>query len=115
MAGTLVQILISLHDEMYPFTQWHTSLLAMAAILIAFIGNTLGSRVLHLWQNVVFVVHVIVFICCVVPIWVNAPRATNSQVWSEFTWSGGWQTTGLAVMVGQQVGIFTQIGVDTVS
>lgn len=115
LVGTIIQILISLYDELYAFPQWHTTLLAMMAVIIAFVGNTYGSKWLHLWQNVVFALHILVYLAFIIPIWVNAPRASSSTVWSEFTFSGGWPNPGLAALVGQQTGIFTQIGVDTVS
>ncbi|KAK2766787.1 hypothetical protein FQN54_006101 [Arachnomyces sp. PD_36] len=113
LVGTIIQIIISLYDDLYTFPQWHTTLLAMAAVGIAFVGNTFGSKYLHLWQNVVFTVHILAYLGFLIPIWVNAPRASSSQVWSEFTFSGGWPNAGLAVLVGQQTGIFAQIGVDT--
>jgi choline transport protein len=106
LAGSLVQILISLYDEAYTWPQWHTTLLAIAATVLAFFANTYGAKWLHLWQNTVFTIHILAYIAFITPIWVNAPRATHSQVWSQFTWNGGWPTTGLAAMVGQQVGIF---------
>jgi choline transport protein len=114
LVGTIIQILISLHDPLYAFPQWHTTLLAMMAVCIAYIGNVYGAKVLHLWQNAVFALHILVYLAFIIPIWVNAPRASSSQVWTEFTFSGGWPSAGLAVLVGQQTGIFTQIGVDTV-
>ena len=114
LVGNIVQIIISLHHPLYAFTQWHTTLLAMMAVCIAYIGNVWGAKFLHLWQNVVFVLHILVYLAFIIPIWVNAPRASSSQVWTEFTFSGGWPSIGLAALVGQQTGIFTQIGVDTV-
>jgi choline transport protein len=86
----------------------------MMAVCIAYAGNTLGAKWLHLWQNVVFTLHIMVYLGFIIPIWVNAPRASSSVVWSDFTFSGGWPNAGLAVLVGQQTAIFTQIGVDTV-
>ncbi|KAK2871600.1 hypothetical protein FQN49_003016 [Arthroderma sp. PD_2] len=113
LAATIIQILISLHDAEYTFPQWHTTLLAMMAVVIAFVGNTFGSKILHMWQNAVFSLHVLVYLGFIIPIWVNAPRATSSQVWTGFEFKGGWPAAGLAVFVGQQTATFTQIGVDT--
>lgn len=115
LVGTIIQILISLHDVNYTFPQWHTTLLAIAAVGIAYVGNVYGHKYLHLWQNTVFALHVLVYFAFLIPIWVNAPRASSKQVWTDFTFSGGWHSAGLSVLVGQQTGIFTQIGIDTVS
>ncbi|KAM5434525.1 hypothetical protein McanMca71_006219 [Microsporum canis] len=113
LAATIIQILISLHDVEYAIPQWHTTLLAMMAVLVAFVGNVFGARILHMWQNAVFGLHLLVYLGFIIPIWVNAPRASSSQVWTGFTFVGGWPNAGLAVLVGQQTAIFTQIGVDT--
>lgn len=83
------------------------------AVCIAYVGNTFGAKYMHLWQNVVFTIHILVYLGFLIPIWVNAPRASSSQVWSEFTFAGGWSSAGLAVLVGQQTATFTQLGVDT--
>lgn len=115
LVGTIIQILISLWNEAYTFPQWHTTLLAMMAVCVTYIGNTYGANFLHLWQNVVFALHILVYFAFTIPIWVNAPRASSNIVWSEFTFSGGWPSAGLAALIGQQTGIFTQVGVDTVS
>jgi choline transport protein len=74
-----------------------------------------GSRILPYWQNAVFVVHVLAYFAYIVPIWVNAPAATHSQVWLEFSNEGGWSSLGLSVLVGQLTGISQQVGLDTVS
>ncbi|EFQ97712.1 hypothetical protein MGYG_00752 [Nannizzia gypsea CBS 118893] len=113
LVATIIQVLISLHNEQYTFPQWHATLLAMMAVVVALLGNTFGARVLHMWQNAVFGLHILVYLGFIIPIWVNAPRASSSQVWTEFEFNGGWPSAGLAVLVGQQTSIFTQIGVDT--
>jgi choline transport protein len=114
LVGTIIQIIISLHNVDYTFPQWQTTLLVIGAVCIAYTGNVYGHKVLHLWQNVVFALHILVFLAFIIPIWVNAPQASSKQVWTEFTFSGGWPNAGLAVLIGQQTGIFSQIGLDTV-
>src|ERR1700753_637894 len=100
LVGTLIQSIISINDPNYAFPAWHATLLVIAAVAIAFCGNVLGHKVLHMWQNVVFVIHVLAYFAFIIPIWVNAPKASTKQVWTEFTNSGGWPSTGLAVLVG---------------
>jgi len=51
----------------------------------------------------------------IIPIWVNAPTATHSQVWTEFSSEGGWSSLPLSVLIGQLTGISQQVGLDTVS
>ena len=115
LVGTLIQSIISINNPDYLFPSWHATLLVIGAVCIAFCGNVFGYKILHMWQNAVFVIHVMAYLGFIIPIWTNAPRATHSQVWSEFTNSGGWPSTSLAVLVGQLSGIYTQLGIDTVS
>ena len=111
--GTIIQSLISFRDETYAFPKWHATLLVIAAVCIAFCGNVFGYKVLHLWQNIAFVVHIIAYFAFIIPIWVNAPVATHREVWADFTNYGGWYSPGFAVLVGQLSGIYTQLGLDT--
>lgn len=81
---------------------------------VSFVVNVYGVNVIHRWQNAVFSLHIMVSLAFIIPIWVNAPSATSTQVWTEFDFSGGWPNPSLAMFVGQQSGIFSQIGIDTV-
>lgn len=54
------------------------------------------------------------YVAFIVPIWVNAPKASAKQVFASFENRGGWSTLGLGVLAGQLSGIYTQVGVDTV-
>src|SRR6266480_4845910 len=114
LVGTLVQSIISIHDPSYAFPPWQATLLVIGAVGIAYIGNVFGSKILPYWQNTVFAIHVMAYFAFIIPIWVNAPRASSRQVWTEFSNSGGWPNLGLSVMIGQLSGIYTQVGIDTV-
>ena len=106
--------MILINDETYAFPSWHGTLLAFAAMLVAFLGNVYGSKALPSWQNAVFTIHIIGYFGYIVPVWVKAPKASHTQVWSDFQNEGGWSSMGLAVLVGQLAGISQFIGVDTV-
>jgi hypothetical protein len=114
LVGTLVQSIISIHHSSYAFPPWQATLLVIGAVGIAFIGSVFGSRILPYWQNTVFAIHVMAYFAVIIPIWVNAPRASSQQVWTGFSNSGGWSSLALSVMIGQLSGIFTQVGIDTV-
>lgn len=105
LVGTLTQAVIQINQESYAFPSWQATLLVIAAVCIAFCGNVFGYKILHMWQNIVFCIHIIAWLAFVISIWVNAPRASHSQVWTEFTNSGGWYSPGFAVLVGQLSGI----------
>lgn len=114
LVGTLIQSIISINDASYLFPPWQATLLVIGAVLIAFCGNVFGSKILPYWQNAVFAIHVMAYFALIIPIWVNAPRASHDQVWTSFTNTGGWSSMGLSVLVGQLSGIYTQCGIDTV-
>lgn len=113
LVGSLIQTMILVNNENYAFPNWHGTLLACAAMLLAYTGNVYGSRILPYWQIPVFVIHILGYFAFLVPIWVNAPAATHAQVWKDFSNSGGWSSVGLSVMVGQLSGIGQQTGIDT--
>ena len=115
LVGSLIQTIILVNDDSYGFASWQGTLLAIGAMIIAYAGNVYGSKALPYWQNAVFAVHVVAYFGYIVPIWVNAPTASHSQVWGEFQNLGGWNNIGMAVLVGQLSGISQQTGIDTVS
>ncbi|GIZ38205.1 hypothetical protein CKM354_000162800 [Cercospora kikuchii] len=113
LVGSLVQTIILINNEDYAFPSWHGTLLAIAAMVIAYILNVYGSRALAKWQIAVFIIHVAAYFGFLVPVWVNAPKASHSQVWNDFVNDGGWSSIGLTVLVGQLSGISQQTGIDT--
>lgn len=115
LLGSTIQTMIVVSDENYEAKAWQSTLLAFAAIIIAYAGNVYGSRLLPYWQNALFAVHVMAFFAFIIPIWVSVPMATHDQVWKEFQSLGGWNNMGLTIMVGQLTGIANQLGVDAVS
>ncbi|KAK3671823.1 hypothetical protein LTR78_008368 [Recurvomyces mirabilis] len=113
VVGSLIQTMILVNDENYAFPSWQGTLLAFAAMIIAYIGNVYGSKVLPYWQNAVFAIHIIAYFGYIVPVWVKAPTATHKQVWADFQNEGGWSSMGLTLLVGQLTGISAQVGIDT--
>ncbi|TKA83834.1 hypothetical protein B0A55_00137 [Friedmanniomyces simplex] len=113
LVGSLIQTMILVNDENYAFPSWQGTFLAFAAMGIAYMGNVYGSRVLQRWQNAVCAIHILGYFGYIIPIWINAPRATHQQVWADWQNEGGWGSLGLAVLVGQLSGISQQTGIDT--
>lgn len=88
IVSTLIQSIISINIPTYSFPPWHATLLVIGAVAVALAGNVFGSKFLGHWQIGVFVIHVIAYFAFINPIWVNAPRATSTQVWTGFENSG---------------------------
>lgn len=114
LVGSCIQSCIIVARETYSPTAWQSTLLALAAVVMAFAGNVFGSRILPYWQNAIFAIHIMAFLGFIIPIWVSAPVATHEEVWGTFDASGGWGTMGLTIMVGQLTGIANALGIDAV-
>ncbi|KAK5115890.1 hypothetical protein LTR62_000346 [Meristemomyces frigidus] len=113
LTGTLIQVIILENNPDYLFPTWQGSLLVMAIIVLVAVINIFGAKIIPKLQNAIFALHIMAYICFIVPIWVNAPKVSASQVFGGFSNSGGWSSMGLAVLAGQLSGIYTQVGVDT--
>ena len=114
LTGTLLQVVILENKPMYLFPAWQGSMFVIACIIIVGLINVFGSKLIPKLQNFIFALHIMAYICFIVPIWVNAPKASPKKVFAEFSNTGGWSSMGLAVLAGQLSGIYTQVGVDTV-
>lgn len=107
--------MILINNENYAFPPWQGTLLAIAAVTIAYIGSVFGSKALPYFTNVIFFVHIMAYLAYIIPVWVSAPTASHHQVWRDFQGTGGWSSITLSILVGQLSGISQQVGVDTVS
>ncbi|CAJ2505816.1 Uu.00g132100.m01.CDS01 [Anthostomella pinea] len=113
LAGTLMQTIIQVMDEIYSFANWQGTVLTFAAILISYLMGVYGERALSYWQVPMFAIGTIAYFAFIVPVWVNAPKASHKAVWTGVSNTGGWPDMTLAVLVGQLSGISMQTGVDT--
>ncbi|KID74980.1 uncharacterized protein G6M90_00g055710 [Metarhizium brunneum] len=112
LTGTLIQTTILVNYPDYTSPPWHVFLFIVVAVITAFAGSIWGHRSLPRWQNIAFGLHVLAYFAVLIPIWVNAPRATSEQVWTEFENAGGWPSLTLAVLIGQMTGANFEVGVD---
>ncbi|KAK5747490.1 hypothetical protein LTR17_000131 [Elasticomyces elasticus] len=76
---SFIQTMILLNDDSYGFPSWQGTLLAFMAVAMAYTGVVYGAKVLPYWQNAVFIVHVGAYLGYIIPIWINAPRASTSK------------------------------------
>ncbi|TQV91239.1 GABA permease [Cordyceps javanica] len=112
LVGSLIQTIIVVNVEDYTAPAWHASLFVIVTIGFAFTGSVVGHGILHYWQNMAFAIHVMVYFAILIPIWVNAPEATHSQVWTQFENRGDWNSMALSILIGQLPGITCHAGVD---
>lgn len=112
MQGTIIQGLIALNDENYPFHPWHGTLLSIAAVAFAIVFNTLLAVKLPLIEGMVLILHLAGFFAIIIPLWIMAPRAPAHVALLEFSNNGGWPTTGLSAMIGLTTPLTALMGYD---
>ena len=112
ITGTIIQGLITLNHSDYVFKRWHGTLLIMAIATFCVFFNTVLARKLPLVEGLVLIVHVLGLFAIIIPLWTLAPRNNAHAVFTEFSNTGGWSSTGLAVMVGLLTPISTMLGFD---
>lgn len=61
LVGSLIQTIILVNDETYLFPNWHGTLLAVVAMLVAYLANVYGAKALPYWQNAMFAVHILAY------------------------------------------------------
>lgn len=117
LIGTLMQAIIMVNSESYAESapNWHGTVIAIAVTIIVVAANVYGAKWLPYWQNAVFALHILAYAGFIIPIWINAPKASHSQVWGEWVDRGGWPSIGVSVMVGQLTALASQTGIDSVS
>jgi choline transport protein len=115
LTGTLIQTIILENNNDYAFPSWHGSLLVMSNIVFTVAANILLTRYIPRVQTAFFVLHILAFFAVLVPICVNAPKASASEVFTGFANTGGWSSTGFAVLAGQLSAIYMMCGTDSVS
>lgn len=113
LAGTMIQGLLVLDNPDYIFENWHGTLLVIAITAFCIIFNTFLAKRLPMVEGMVLIIHLLGFFAVLVPLWLLAPRSSASDVFTTFLNLGGWNTTGLAFMVGLLSPVYTLIGADS--
>ena len=100
MAGTVIQGLIVLNNPDYEFKSWHGTMLVIAVTSLALIFTTLFASKLPTIETFLLYAHIAGFTAFVIVIWVMAPKGNTYEVLFVFKNSGGWDSNGLAAMIG---------------
>lgn len=83
--------------------------MVIAVTLIVWVLNIYGAKLMPLFQNVMLVIHVFGFLAIIIVLWTLSPRASTKTTFTEFKNSGGWNSMGLALMVGQISAVYACI------
>ena len=110
IGGTMIQGLLVLNYDGYEFERWHGTLLFYAIIGLSLFINTYLARLLPKIEVVVLAIHILGFICVLVPLICLAPHGSAKDVFASFNDGGGWGSQGLSFFVGLPTTMFTFIG-----
>ena len=106
----MIQGLLVLNYDGYDFHRWHGTLLFYAIICLSLFINTYLARLLPKIEALVLVIHVVGFICVLVPLIYLAPHGSAREVFATFNNGGGWESQGLSFFVGIPTTMFAFIG-----
>lgn len=109
LVGTLIQSCAAVAYPTYEPTNWQGTLMVIAVAILVWYLNIWGESYMPLFQNVMFVFHIFGFLVIIIVLWVLSPRLSAKATFTEFTNSGGWNSMGLSLMVGQVSAIYACI------
>jgi choline transport protein len=110
--GTVIQGLLVLNKSDYIYHRWHGSLIGLAYLIFAITSNTLLARKLPLIEAI-FVFFHILGIAIIIPLWALSPRAAGGSPLVDFNSPlSGWESNGIATLIGSATPIAALIGFD---
>jgi choline transport protein len=109
LVGTLIQSSATIMYPDYAATNWQGTLMVIAVTILVWALNVYGSKAMPLFQNVMLMVHVFGFLAIIIVFWTLNPRNSAEVTFTQITNGGGWNSTGLALMVGQISAIYACI------
>ncbi|KAI6806520.1 hypothetical protein KC342_g18946, partial [Hortaea werneckii] len=112
MVGGLIQALISLNHGAYVPERWHQTLLTIAVVVSSVVFNTVLAVKLPLIEGILLTLHLCGAFAIVIPLWVMVPRTPVDVALFKYTNVGGWDTKGLAAMIGMVTPLNVLIGYD---
>jgi choline transport protein len=112
LGGTMIQGLLVLNLPEYGFQRWHGTMIYWAILTISLIVNTIGIAVFPALEAVILVLHVVLFFAILIPLVVLAPHSTAEYVFTNFTNSSGWNSSGVAWSIGLLSATYVFVGYD---
>lgn len=112
MVSGIIQGLIALNDESYVPQRWHGTLITIAIVFNAILFNTFFAVKLPLIEGVLLGLHICGVFAIVIPLWVMGPRAPARTALLDYQNLGGWDSMGLAALIGMVTPLNVLIGYD---
>lgn len=99
-AATMIQGIVVQTTPTYAGPRWQGTLLLWAIMLLVFLVNSVGTRLLSKVEGLILVLHVSAFLAVLVPLVYLSPHGTATDVFVTFSNNAGWSSNGLAWFVG---------------
>lgn len=112
MVSGIIQALIALNDETYIPQRWHATLITIAIIAAAIIFNTFLAVQLPLIEGILLGLHICGVFAIIIPLWIMGPRAPAETALLTYVNHGGWDSMGLAALIGMVTPLNVLIGYD---
>ncbi|KGO66187.1 Amino acid/polyamine transporter I [Penicillium italicum] len=112
IGGTMIQGLVVLQYPNYHSERWHGTMLYWAILLLAFLVNTVGIRLMPMIENGILVFHIVTLIAVIIPLVVLAPHKSAEYVFTTFKNSSGWENDGVAWFLGLLSASYVLVGYD---
>ncbi|KAM0723329.1 hypothetical protein Q7P37_001531 [Cladosporium fusiforme] len=112
MVSGIIQGMIALNDESYVPARWHGTMITIAIIFNAILFNTFLAVKLPLIEGILLCLHICGVFAIVIPLWVMGPRAPVHTALLDYQNLGGWDSMGLAALIGMVTPLNVLIGYD---
>lgn len=99
-AATIIQGILVENDPSYHYHRWHGTLLMWAVLLVVFLVNSIGTKLLSLVEGFAMLLHLTAFLGILIPLVYFSPHGSARDVFVTFQNSAGWKSDGLAWFVG---------------
>ncbi|KAF2796058.1 amino acid transporter [Melanomma pulvis-pyrius CBS 109.77] len=107
-----VQGLVVLNYPFYNFERWHTSLIMWLVVLISFVQNVYGIKLLPVFELFSGAMHILLFVALAVLLLVMGRNASARWVFTGFVNETGWENQGVAWFIGLLPCIWCIVGFD---
>ena len=110
VASQVVQGLIALNVETYAPMRWHATCIYWAILLIAFLVNVPGIRLLPHIETTAFLFHVSCLFVLLIPLVYLSPQSSVNFVFSDIENTGGWRSDGVSFGIGLMTSAWCFVG-----
>jgi amino acid transporter len=106
LVGTIIEGLISVRNPDYAAPGWVGTLLVFLVVLVTYVFNMYGSKLMPILSNLLMVLHILPWAAILIVLWAIAPHQSAKTVFMDWENFGGLPGMGVSVLVGQISAIY---------